>query len=77
MVEVQIMYCTECGHHFTPDDDETDVCDDCQAEAFLFPEDLPGLNAEERMAMEALPEDFISRLLRGERPLGKPDWVED
>lgn len=33
---------------------------------------LPELTAEERAAMDALPPDFVERILRGERPLGPP-----
>lgn len=34
---------------------------------------LPELTDAERAAMNALPPDFIERIIRGERPLGKPD----
>lgn len=33
---------------------------------------LPELTAEERAAMNALPKDFIERILRGERPVTDP-----
>lgn len=32
---------------------------------------LPELDAQEKAAMNALPADFIERILRGERPLGR------
>jgi hypothetical protein len=36
-------------------------------------ESLPELTAEEKAAADALPADFVERILRGERPVTDPD----
>jgi len=63
---IECPFCSGWGHlpHYTGLG--RTPCDDCGGVGKI---ELPELTDEERKAMDDLPDDFIDRILRGERPI--------